>query len=132
MKISIIGGGGHVGLPLSIALAEANNQNFVTIIDINEETNKLITNGIMPFKEEGAKEKLLKVIGKNLFVSNKHEEISNSDVIIIIIGTPVDEHLNPSFKVFKEFIKSTIKYFKDDQTIILRSTVYPGTSEKIN
>lgn len=131
MKISIIGGGGHVGLPLSIALAEANNQNFVTIIDINEETNKLITNGIMPFKEEGAKEKLLKVIGKNLFVSNKHEEISNSDVIIIIIGTPVDEHLNPSFKVFKEFIKSTIKYFKDDQTIILRSTVYPGTSEKI-
>ncbi|OLS23334.1 MAG: UDP-N-acetyl-D-mannosamine dehydrogenase [Candidatus Heimdallarchaeota archaeon LC_3] len=132
MKIAIIGGGGHVGLPLSITLADASEDLNITIIDINKETNELINSSILPFKEDGADIKLKKVINKNLFATDDLNFVKKADVVIVIIGTPVDEYLNPSFKVFKDFIENSIEFFSDNQTVILRSTVYPGTSQKIH
>ena len=125
--ICIIGGCGHVGLPLGISFA--NKGLKVSIYDINEESVKLVNAGVMPFIETGADEILKKVINKNLFASIQPETISNAKVVFIIIGTPVDEYLNPSFGLLQNFIKDYYNYFKDGQTLILRSTVYPGTSE---
>jgi UDP-N-acetyl-D-mannosaminuronic acid dehydrogenase len=51
--------------------------------------------------------------------------------VVVIIGTPVDEHLNPKFTIFKKFFDDIIDLLRDDQHIILRSTVYPGSTEKI-
>ncbi|MFX0071950.1 MAG: nucleotide sugar dehydrogenase [Candidatus Hermodarchaeota archaeon] len=131
MNISVVGGGGRVGLPLSIALADASEELNIIIVDINEELVKKINKGLMPFREDRAQEKLNRTIGKNLQATTDSSYISQSDIILVIIGTPVDEYLNPIFSIFHEFFTNFLHYFKDGQTVILRSTVYPGTSEKI-
>jgi UDP-N-acetyl-D-mannosaminuronic acid dehydrogenase len=85
----------------------------------------------MPFKEEGADEVLKNVVGKTLFVSGDRQSISQSRYVVIVIGTPVDEHLNPKFKGFRDFFLDIMDLIKDGQHIVLRSTVYPGTTEKV-
>jgi UDP-N-acetyl-D-mannosaminuronic acid dehydrogenase len=126
--ICIIGGAGHVGLPLSIAFADSGKN--VTIYDINTENLHKIENGILPFFEKGAEEKLRRVIGKTLYTSDSPGIITDADFVIVIIGTPVDEHLNPRFNEMRKFIDKISCCLRDGQIIILRSTVYPGLTEK--
>jgi UDP-N-acetyl-D-mannosaminuronic acid dehydrogenase len=51
--------------------------------------------------------------------------------VVVVIGTPVDEHLNPTFHSMRKFFSGLAAHLVDGQCIILRSTVYPGTTEKI-
>jgi UDP-N-acetyl-D-mannosaminuronic acid dehydrogenase len=129
LDLLVIGGGGHVGLPLAIVFANAGLK--VGIYDINGQTLAKINKGIMPFKEEGAEPLLKKVINKNLFTYSSPDPISKAKNIVIVIGTPVDEHLNPLFTQMKDLISGLMGHFRDGQTVILRSTVYPGTTEKV-
>jgi UDP-N-acetyl-D-mannosaminuronic acid dehydrogenase len=127
--VCIVGGLGHVGLPLGISLAHSEKK--VVLYDINQKTIEVVSQGKMPFMEAGAEDMLKEVLGKNLFISSQKKVISDSYFVVIVIGTPVDEHLNPRFTVFKEFFNDIMDVIRDDQHIILRSTVFPGTSEKI-
>jgi UDP-N-acetyl-D-mannosaminuronic acid dehydrogenase len=127
--VCIVGGLGHVGLPLGISLANSGKK--VMLYDISERTIQTVSQGKMPFIEAGAEVLLKEVLGKSLFVSSNKDVISDSYFVIIVIGTPVDEHLNPQFTIFKEFFDEISDVIKDDQHIILRSTVFPGTTEKI-
>ncbi|MFH1710013.1 MAG: nucleotide sugar dehydrogenase [bacterium] len=130
LDVLIIGGGGHVGLPLALVFADAGLK--VGIYDINQEVlNKINESGI-PFKEENAEAILKKVINKNLFTFKGPEIISQSKNIVVVIGTPVDEHLNPKFNLMKRFFGDLMRYFHNGQNIILRSTVFPGTTERIS
>lgn len=128
--IAIVGGLGHVGLPLGIAFADKNLK--VCLIDINKENAEKVKKGEMPFIEYGA-EPLLKKVIKNgkLIISLNSKDISKAKNIIITIGTPVDEYLNPKVRSFLEFFKELKKYIDQDQTIIIRSTVYPHTCQRL-
>ena len=128
--VYVVGGCGHVGLPLAIAFADRGLK--VCIYDINNQALNKIANGYMPFLEIGAEQILKNTIGKTLFTSNDLRDISNSKFIITVIGTPVDEHLNPKFTLMMDFIHTLLPHLKDGQYFILRSTVFPGTTEKIN
>lgn len=127
--VCIVGGLGHVGLPLGISLASVGKK--VVLYDINEKARSIVLQGKMPFIEAGAEELLEKVLNKKLFVSTEKKVVSESHFVVIVIGTPVDEHLNPKFTVFKNFIDEIMDMIGDDQHVILRSTVFPGTTEKI-
>jgi UDP-N-acetyl-D-mannosaminuronic acid dehydrogenase len=127
--VCIVGGLGHVGLPLGISLAQSGRK--VVLYDINKEVMDTFIQGKMPFMEKGAEEILKEVLEKNLCVSSDRQLISNSYFVVIVIGTPVDEHLNPQFTIFKEFFLDLLGFIRDDQHIILRSTVFPGTTEKV-
>ena len=127
--ICIIGGCGHVGLPLGIAFADSGKK--VILYDIDKDAIETISGGKMPFMEEGAEELLGKVLDKNLFLSSEKIVISESYFVVIVIGTPIDEHLNPRFTLFREFLYEIMAYIVDEQHIILRSTIFPGTAEKV-
>ena len=129
-KVAIIGGGGHVGLPLALSMARAGVK--VIIIDKDKDKLKQIAKGIMPFKEKKA-DKLLKnkIVSKNLELSFDESKICEAKFIIIVIGTPLDEDLKPDTRVIDKVFKEISPYLIKEQIIILRSTVYPGTSEKI-
>jgi UDP-N-acetyl-D-mannosaminuronic acid dehydrogenase len=127
--ICIIGGLGHVGLPLGISFADSGKN--VVLYDIDQRAIDIVSRGNMPFIEEGAEESLKRVLGKTLFISSDKKVISESYFLVVVIGTPVDEHLNPEFTIFKNFFEGIIDLIRDDQHIVLRSTVFPGTSEKI-
>lgn len=126
-KITVVGGLGHIGLPLSIILA---NKGFeVNILDKNIDGIELTKKGIMPFKEKNGPKNLKLALKKKLFFFSKPSNFIKKSNIIITVGTPVDNFLNPDMSQIKECIDGLIPYLNKNQLIILRSTVYPGTSE---
>lgn len=128
--ICVIGGFGHVGLPLSIAFAKKGLK--VCAFDISKETYDIISKGKMPFIEEGSEELLIETLkSNNLVLSLDPESISESSSVIVTIGTPVDSHLSPQLNILESTLINYFKYFKDGQLIVLRSTVYPNTTSKI-
>ena len=126
-KITILGGAGHIGLPLSIVFA---NKGFdVSILDNNKENLSLAKKGIMPFKEKDGEKNLKKALKTKLKFYSQPSNFISGSTIIITVGTPVDEFLNPDMSQIKNCIDGLIPFLKNGQLIILRSTVYPGTSE---
>lgn len=127
--VCIVGGLGHVGLPLGLSLAAAGQR--VVLYDINAEAMTAVQSGRMPFVENGADEVLATVLDKTLFVSGERAVIGQSHFVVIVIGTPVDEHLNPRFTIFQKFFDQIIDLIDDGQHVILRSTAFPGATTRI-
>ncbi|MSU73622.1 nucleotide sugar dehydrogenase [Candidatus Kaiserbacteria bacterium] len=128
--LCIIGGAGHVGLPLGVAFA--NRGVSTVLLDINETLLKKINSGIFPFKEKYGDRELKKALKRGtLHTSSDHKVISKSKMVLLVIGTPIDEYLNPDAHTLLEIIKMHLPYFLDGQVVILRSTLYPGTSERL-
>ena len=130
-NISIIGGAGHVGLPLGIMLAKKNFRVF--LIDKDKKNIQKVKKGIMPFFEENSQNLLKNLLAKKkIFVSNNLDKISFSKYIIVCIGTPVDKKNKPITKNFLALMQSLKKILKKDQYLIIRSSVYPGMMRKIS
>lgn len=128
--LCVIGGAGRVGLPLSISFARAGLN--VAIVDINKKAVEKIKAGQFPFKEENGERELRNVLKKRkLFPHSEPEAVSLSKFVLIVVGTDIDEYLNPNFKDVANVVQSYSPYLRDGQTLILRSTVYPGTSQKV-
>jgi len=129
-KVVIVGGGGHVGLPLSLALA---NAGFLTVaLDISSDVVNLINSGQMPFSENGAQGLLNEVLSnKTFYASSDHREISDAEIIFVVIGTPVDEHLNPDPNSVVHAISACAPYMNSKQLVILRSTIFPGVTKRV-
>lgn len=129
MKIVVVGAAGHVGLPLALILADSGHQVFG--LDINLAVNQTVMKGSFPYKEEGAQELLEKVLASGrLTMTDDTSVIAKSDVVVVIIGTPIDMNLNPNLDHLLEFFKDC-RRFIDRQLIVLRSTVSPGTTDAI-
>jgi UDP-N-acetyl-D-mannosaminuronic acid dehydrogenase len=126
--LTVVGGAGHVGIPLVLAFTEAGLT--VNVNDRNEATLETLKSGRLPFIEYGA-EPLLKNALKTgrLVFSSSPAGISSTGPVIVTIGTPVDEFLNPVQKVVQDCIDGLLPHVGDDQLIVLRSTIYPGTTE---
>lgn len=125
-KICIIGGCGHVGIPLGLAFASRNLK--VTLIDCNQKAVEAINIGKLPFKEEGADELLIRHIGKTLFATADITCVKEQDVVVFVTGTPVDEHLNPRVNDVIRVVLQYLPYLNKNQLIVLRSTIFPGVT----
>ena len=127
--VCVIGGAGHVGLPLSIAFADQGLR--VVIQDINESAFSLIKSGKMPFLDKGAEPVLARVINKTLFATTDPATAGKARFVIIVIGTPVDSHLNPELRTLTRLCEEVGPNLRGEQVVILRSTLYPGTTERL-
>jgi UDP-N-acetyl-D-mannosaminuronic acid dehydrogenase len=127
LDLVVLGGGGHVGLPLSLAFARAGLR--VGIFDTNQATVDLISTGEMPFLESGADELLRELLPTGrLTLSSDAAILGRTEQIVVVIGTPVDEFLGPSMTVFERAVEQIAPHLRDGSLIVLRSTVYPGTT----
>jgi len=127
LDVVVLGGGGHVGLPLSLVFAKTGLR--VGIYDTNPATLDLIATGQMPFLEAGADELLREVLATGrLELGKSGEMIERTGQLIVVIGTPVDEFLGPSMTVFERAVDQVAPHLRDGALVILRSTVYPGTT----
>jgi UDP-N-acetyl-D-mannosaminuronic acid dehydrogenase len=125
--ITVVGGAGHVGIPLVLAFAEAGLT--VNVNDLNEATLTTLRSGKLPFIEHGAAPLLAKALADNrLIFTSSPGAIGRGGPVIITIGTPVDEFLNPVQKAVQDCIDALLPYLDDGQLLVLRSTVYPGTT----
>jgi len=129
-RIVIVGGCGHVGLPLGIVLAAFGDAQ-VTLLDIDAGKVAEINAGRMPFLEEGAEGLLQSVIGKSLLATSDTKCLAEAEVVITVVGTPVDEHLNPMVHALYRSVDRTLSAMRDDALLVLRSTVYPGVTRLV-
>ena len=128
--LTIVGGAGHVGISLVLAFARAGLR--VNVNDRNEAALETLAAGRLPFMEYGAEPLLADAIGQErLIFTSGPGNISPRAPIIVTIGTPVDEFLNPVARVVQECIDELLPYLEDGQLLILRSTLYPGTTDWI-
>ena len=130
LKVAVVGGAGHVGLPLSLVLADRGHT--VVVVDKDAAKIESIQAGQFPFLEAGGPELLLRCLdSKPISFSTSVAEVSTCDVIIVTIGTPVNEHLNPCFSVVQACMEELRPHLRQGQTLLLRSTLFPGTSSRV-
>ena len=129
-NVGVIGGGGRVGLPLALMFADGGLR--TVIYDINRAVVETLRSGHMPFVEHGAQELLDRTLASGMLeIEHGPTALADCEYLILIIGTPVDEHLNPDFLSILRAIEDCRGSLRDGQTLILRSTVYPGVSDRI-
>ena len=127
LDVVVIGGCGHVGLPLALAFADRGMQ--VAAYDIDPLAVAKVTSGQMPFDEPGAPEVLARALAAGtLTASTDPTVVSRAEHVVVVIGTPVDEHLNPGPHVVPEAVEALAPHLRPGQLLVLRSTVYPGVT----
>lgn len=128
--LAIVGGCGHVGLPLGLALARKGYQ--VDLVDTSAERVALVNQGKMPFHEDDAQELLTSLVGAGLVKATLDQNaLEDASAVIITIGTPVDEYLDPSVSTFDRAMSSMVERARPGQLLVLRSTVFPGTTDRL-
>jgi UDP-N-acetyl-D-mannosaminuronic acid dehydrogenase len=130
LDLVVIGGGGHVGLPLSLAFARAGSR--VGILDTNQGTLDRIGRGEMPFREIGADELLSTLLPTGrLVLSSEPSLLGRTNAVIVVIGTPIDEFLSPSMSLIDRTVDEVVSNLRQNSLVVLRSTVFPGTTERV-
>jgi UDP-N-acetyl-D-mannosaminuronic acid dehydrogenase len=124
--VVIVGGCGRVGFPLGLAFADRGLA--VTLYDIDGTTVDKVNRGELPFAEPGAAEVLARVGGSRLSATISPAAIADAENIVVVIGTPVDEHLNPKPNAVPDSVAALADHLRDGQLLVLRSTQYPGVT----
>jgi UDP-N-acetyl-D-mannosaminuronic acid dehydrogenase len=130
LDLVVVGGCGHVGLPLAMAFADAGCR--VGIYDIDSAKIDLVRSGRMPFMETGAPELLARVLPTGRFeLSNDPAMVARAAAVVLVIGTPIDEFMNPSTRIFERAVDELAPRLREGALVVLRSTVYPGTTDYV-
>lgn len=126
--VCVVGGGGHIGLPLSVMLAY--HGKTVLIYDPNKKNvEHIFETGQPPFVEYGLDKYISNALPNISYAGLEDiQQINNADTVIICIGTNVDEYMHPELSTFPKLLEELIPYLKHDAHIIIRSTVFPGTT----
>jgi UDP-N-acetyl-D-mannosaminuronic acid dehydrogenase len=128
--VAIIGGCGHVGLPLGLALADRGLN--VVAYDVDQSVVAAVRAGVMPFHEPDADVVLRATLRSGRFTcSTDPASIAEAETLIVVVGTPVDEHQNPDPDAVRSVIEHVADHLRDGQALILRSTVYPGVTRLV-
>jgi len=125
--ILIIGGAGHIGLPLGLLFASKGKK--VVLYDKDKKNLEKIRKMQMPFMEEGGS-KLLKKNINRIFPTSDKNYIKYSKIIIVCIGTPI-KGSKPDLKFFFKMFAEIKKFLREDKLLVIRSSIYPGTCLKV-
>jgi UDP-N-acetyl-D-mannosaminuronic acid dehydrogenase len=130
LDVVVVGGCGHVGLPLALSLAESGYR--VGIDDIDAAKIEQVRSGNVPFLENGAEDLLRKLLPTGrLELAANAGLLERTDTVILVIGTPIDEFMNPSVRIFDRVVDDLIPHLRDGSLVVLRSTVFPSTTESV-
>ena len=130
MKISVIGCG-YVGLVSGVCFADSGH--IVTCIDNDNKKIQLLKDNQVPIYEPGLDELLLKNIkGNNLhFELNINENIKDSEIVIITVGTPTDENGEADLTFVRQCANEIAEFISPNTLVIVKSTVPVGTCDEI-
>ena len=130
LDLVVVGGCGHVGLPLALSFAACDLR--VGVYDIDTAKMARVREGIMPFHERGADQLLDSLLPTGRLVFDDHPRmLARTDTIVMVIGTPIDEFMNPSTRIFERAVDELAPHLPAGALVILRSTVYPGVTEYV-
>jgi UDP-N-acetyl-D-mannosaminuronic acid dehydrogenase len=119
---------GRIGLPLALSLADRG----VDVIGVDKDATRLetVAAGRMPFDETGTQELLEAVLPtKRLRLTESIADAAGADFIVLTLGTPAHVHLEIDISQIRGAVDDLLPLLHDGQTLILRSTVAPGTTD---
>jgi len=117
-----------VGIPLSLVLADRGLRTL--IFDVNQAAVRELQAGRLPFIEEEGEVLLKKALkAATLGFSKEPADLRGIPVVIVTIGTPIDEFHNPNFSLLTKCVDALLPHLEPEQTMVLRSTVAPGSTE---
>ena len=127
VRVAVVGLG-RIGLPLVLSFADHGCE--VIGIDRDQGVLDRIRTGRMPFKETGTQELLERVMrGDKLELSDQIRDASGADYIVLTLGTPALAQIEIDVSQIRQAVDDLMPVLREGQTIILRSTVGPGTTE---
>jgi UDP-N-acetyl-D-mannosaminuronic acid dehydrogenase len=130
LDLVIVGGCGHVGLPLALSFAATGLR--VGIYDVDRPKMERVRAGHMPFLETGADQLLQSLLPTGRLEFDDHPRmVSRTQTVVLVIGTPIDEFMNPSTRIFERTVDELAPYLRQGALVVLRSTVYPGVTEYV-
>jgi len=130
LDLVIVGGCGHVGLPLALSLADSGYH--VGINDIDQAKIEMVKAGQVPFREAGADALLANLLPTGrLELSRDPAMLERTRIVVLVIGTPIDEFMNPSVRIFERVLDELTPHVQNGSLVVLRSTVFPGTTETV-
>ena len=126
MKVSLIGLG-YVGLATGVALSSLGHS--VVAFDIDVGRMQLLSAGQVPIYEPGLETALIAVLGNGRFrlVSSLQDAVSDSDVVIVAVGTPSGADGEPNLTALTRVADDLAPYLASNNLVVLKSTVPPGT-----
>lgn len=133
MRVSVFGLG-YVGCVSAACLAKAGNE--VIGVEVNEEKVNMINAAVPPVVEPGLKELLAHVVkaGRLRAVSSSVDAVNNTDMALICVGTPGRANGQLSVEALTrvgEEIGRALRCRREPYTVVLRSTVLPGTTQGV-
>ncbi len=128
--ITVLGGCGHIGLPLGLAFADQGLR--VVLYDTNYAAVDRVRSGKIPNREPGAPEVLARTLANaTLTATADASAVAGGEHLVVVIGTPVDEYLNPDPQAVVDAVEAVADQLVDGQLLILRSTVFPGVTRMV-
>ena len=129
VKIGIVGIG-RIGLPTALSFA---NSGFHTVgIDINKKLVDMVNTGNYPLKDEPEFDKIFENVYNNKKISattDISEVISDCDVIILSLPTPMNDQNIPDYSALLTVGENLNRLLSNGQIVIVESTVEPGFIE---
>lgn len=130
LDVVVVGGCGHAGLPLGLAFADRGLT--VALHDLNADAVEAVHRGQAPTSEPGAREVLQRVLAAELLhATTDPDVVGRAEYVVIVIGTPIDEHMNPDLNAVQTTVEGMADHLSDGQVVVLRSTVYPGVTAMV-
>ena len=116
-----------MGLPLAMAFADRGLNSVA--YDINQQAVDQVNAGALPFDEPDGSPMLERVLTAQRFrATTDADVISQAEHVVVVIGTPVDEHLNPDARAVPDAVRALKRHLRAGQLLVLRSTVFPGVT----
>src|SRR3954453_7908437 len=126
-SVAIVGLG-RVGPPLALPFGDRGLH--VVGIDKDPSVLRAISECRMPFHETGTQELLERVVGSGrLELSERLQAAAAADHIVLTLGTPAFSHIEIDISQIRSALDELLPLFRSGHSIILRSTVAPGTTE---
>ena len=126
-RLAIVGGCGHVGLPLGMTFARRGHQ--VDLLDLSTERVSVVNKGQMPFKERGAADVLPLLLQRGRLQATTDPTIlAHASTVIVTIGTPVGDYLDPQVSPFLRAMQQLVPQLAPGCMLVLRSTLAPGVT----
>jgi UDP-N-acetyl-D-mannosaminuronic acid dehydrogenase len=127
LDVSVIGTG-RIGLPLALTFADRGLR--VLGVDRDQARLDAVRAGRMPFDEPGAQDVLERVReAGTLELSDRVADAARADAIVLTLGTPTFSHIEIDIRDIRSALDDLLPHLRAGQTIVLRSTVAPGTTE---
>jgi UDP-N-acetyl-D-glucosamine dehydrogenase len=120
---------GYVGLPLAVETSKSGFK--VTGFDVQEQKVKMVNNGENYIGDIVETDLKNLVQEKRLQATSDYSKITECDILIICVPTPLDKYMQPDVKYIVNSCDEIAKYRKKPSLVVLESTTYPGTTEEI-